>query len=150
MKIGEKLLSLRDSKNMKQRELAELAGITEATLSRYENDKREPKGEIVSRLAQILGVTTDFLLNDNLLSEDSHGSFSTHPLRDPLNTKEKLDIEKEAQQMIVNIDKLDTVEFCGTPADDEDKEYLKLAYEKFLTDVRIYNKQKYTPKKYRK
>ena len=67
-----------------------------------------------------------------------------------LTQKEKFDIEKEAQKMIENIDKLETVEFCGTPADEEDKDYLKLAYERFLTDVRIYNKQKYTPKKYKK
>lgn len=62
--IGEKLLILREERNLKQKELAELAGITEATLSRYENGKREPKGEIISRLAKVLNVTTDYLLND--------------------------------------------------------------------------------------
>ena len=51
--------------------------------------------------------------------------------------------------MIENIDSIPTIEFCGTPADDEDKEYLKAAYQKFLSDVRVYNKKKYTPNKYK-
>ena len=72
--IGEKLLILREERNLKQKELAELAGITEATLSRYENGKREPKGEIISRLAKILNVTTDYLLND----EDSNKKIDTY------------------------------------------------------------------------
>ena len=57
---------------------------------------------------------------------------------------------KEAQQMIDNLEVADVVEFCGTPADEEDKEFLKMAYERFLSDVRVYNKMKYTPKKYKK
>jgi len=66
--IGEKLLILREERNLKQKELAELACITEAALSRYE------KGEIISRLAKILNVTTDYLLND----EDSNKKVETH------------------------------------------------------------------------
>lgn len=137
--IGEKILILRENLNMKQKELADLAGITEATLSRYENNKREPRGEIVTRLAKILNVSTDYLLDNEISSEDYNS----------LNSKEIIDIEKEAEMMISKIDTLDNLEFCGQLADDEDKEYLKAAYQKFLMDVRVYNKQKYTPKKYK-
>ena len=137
--IGEKILTLRENLNMKQKELADLAGITEATLSRYENNKREPRGEIVTRLAKILNVSTDYLLDNEISSEDYNS----------LNSKEIIDIEKEAEIMISKIDSLDNLEFCGQLADDEDKEYLKAAYQKFLMDVRVYNKQKYTPKKYK-
>ena len=137
--IGEKILILRENLNMKQKELADLAGITEATLSRYENNKREPRGEIVTRLAKILNVSTDYLL-DNEISSDDYNN---------LNSKEIIDIEKEAEMMISKIDTLENLEFCGQLADDEDKEYLKAAYQKFLMDVRVYNKQKYTPKKYK-
>ena len=137
--IGEKILTLRENLNMKQKELADLAGITEATLSRYENNKREPRGEIVTRLAKILNVSTDYLLDNEISLEDYNS----------LNSKEIIDIEKEAEIMISKIDSLDNLEFCGQLADDEDKEYLKAAYQKFLMDVRVYNKQKYTPKKYK-
>lgn len=137
--IGEKILILRENLNMKQKELADLVGITEATLSRYENNKREPRGEIVTRLAKILNVSTDYLL-DNEISSEYYNN---------LNSKEIIDIEKEAEIMISKIDTLENLEFCGQLADDEDKEYLKAAYQKFLMDVRVYNKQKYTPKKYK-
>lgn len=60
--IGKRILRLRLEKDMKQKELADKAEITEATLSRYENDLRAPKGEIVSKLASALGVSTDYLL----------------------------------------------------------------------------------------
>lgn len=145
MKIGEKILMLREEKDMKQKELAELVGITEATLSRYENGKREPKSEIVSRIAKVLNVSTDYLLGRTSEQKPPEEEFKPQ-----LTKKDKLVIEKEAQQMIDNLEKASVVEFCGTPADEEDKEFLKMAYERFLTDVRIYNKTKYTPKKYKK
>ena len=67
---------------------------------------------------------------------------------DALFEEGKFDIEKEAKKIIENINKLDIVKFCGTLADEEDKEYLKLVSERFLSDIRVYNKQKYTtPKK---
>lgn len=135
--IGEKILILREKLNMKQKELANLAGITEATLSRYENNKREPRGEIVTRLAKVLNVSTDYLLDNEISSQDYNS----------LSKNEIIDIEKEAEKMIDKIDTAKNLEFCGQIADEEDKEYLKIAYQKFLMDVRVYNKQKYTPKK---
>ena len=102
--------------------------------------------ETLIKLADFFNVSVDYLLKNEDIEENKMYTNKNENLTE----KEKLDIEKEAQKMIDNIDRLDTVEFCGTPADEEDKEYLKLAYEKFLTDVRIYNKQKYTPKKYKK
>lgn len=135
--IGEKILILREQLNMKQKELANLAGITEATLSRYENNKREPRGEIVTRLAKVLNVSTDYLLDNEISSQDYNS----------LSKNEIIDIEKEAEKMIDKIDTAKNLEFCGQIADEEDKEYLKIAYQKFLMDVRVYNKQKYTPKK---
>ncbi|WP_346877520.1 helix-turn-helix transcriptional regulator [Clostridium sp. UBA5712] len=65
MTIGDKILYLRQKLDMKQKELADKVGITEATLSRYENGKRNPRGDIAAKLAKALGVTTDYLLNEN-------------------------------------------------------------------------------------
>lgn len=133
---GQKILMLREEKNYKQSDLAQIVGITEASLSRYENDKRMPTGEILKKLAQALDTSIDFLLNN---SSDNNS----------LTEKEILDIEKSAEEMIKAIETSDSLQFCGNVADEEDKEYLKAAYQKFLMDVRVYNKQKYTPKKYK-
>lgn len=62
--VAESLLVLRRARGMTQTELADAAGITQAALSRYENDMREPDKEIVRRLADALGVTAPFLAHD--------------------------------------------------------------------------------------
>lgn len=59
--IGDTLLVLRRSRGMSQEELASAASITQAALSRYENNLREPDAEVRKRLAAILGVTPAFI-----------------------------------------------------------------------------------------
>lgn len=60
--IGERILELRKQFNLSQKELAERTGITEASLSRYENNLREPKAEIITRISEVLECSTDYLL----------------------------------------------------------------------------------------
>ena len=136
--IGEKIQILREELNLNQRELADLVGITEATLSRYENNKREPKGLILAKLAKTLNVSTDYLLDETLTKKIPYGNHNE------LSQNEIIDIEKEAEKMISSIEEMDNLMLCGNTVDDEDKEYLKQAYQKFLMDVRVYNKLKYT------
>lgn len=141
--IGEKIQILREELNLNQRELADLVGITEATLSRYENNKREPKGLILAKLAKTLNVSTDYLLDETLTKKIPYGNHNE------LSQNEIIDIEIEAEKMISSIEEMDNLMLCGNTVDDEDKEYLKQAYQKFLMDVRVYNKLKYTSNKYK-
>ena len=60
--IGERIVFLREKYNITQKTLAKDVNITEASLSRYENNLREPKAEIVANLAVRLNTTADFLL----------------------------------------------------------------------------------------
>ena len=143
--LGDKIKKLRESMKITQQELANQLDISQSTIGMIEGNKRPAGRKTLVKLADFFNLSIDYLLGENTEESKIYTNKNEN-----LTEKEKLDIEKEAQKMIDNIDRLDTVEFCGTPADEEDKEYLKLAYEKFLTDVRIYNKQKYTPKKYKK
>lgn len=59
--IGEILETARRASGMTQAELARRAGVTQAALSRYENDQREPEPDVLTRLAKALGVTESFL-----------------------------------------------------------------------------------------
>lgn len=45
-----------------QKQIAQLCGITEASLSRYMNGERMPQPEILANLATALHTTTDYLL----------------------------------------------------------------------------------------
>lgn len=60
--FGEKLLSLRKAKKVSQAEVAEYIGLTVAAYQNYENGRREAGYEIISKLADFYGVTTDYLL----------------------------------------------------------------------------------------
>lgn len=141
--FSKRLKTLRKDKRLTQKQLGELLFIDDTSISKYENEKAMPENELLQRIADFFGVSVDYLLG-----RDENPNTTSSP--ETLSKKEKLDIEKEALQMIENIDKAKVVEFCGNPADDEDKEFLRLAYEKFLSDVRVYNKMKYTPKKFKK
>ena len=60
--IGERIVFLREERDMSQKHLAYTIGIAPTTLSRYENNLYEPKAEILNRLAKALDTTSDFLI----------------------------------------------------------------------------------------
>lgn len=59
--LGAVLETARRACGLTQEELAEAAQVTQAALSRYENDLRAPEPEVLARLATALGVTEAFL-----------------------------------------------------------------------------------------
>lgn len=64
MDFGEKLILLRKKHRLTQKQLAERIGVTSSTISKYENDNHRPPIFILAKLADELGTTTDFLLDD--------------------------------------------------------------------------------------
>ncbi len=66
MTFGEKLRTLRLQKKLTQQELAKQAGLGMNTISNYEKGKTYPQDRgVYSRLAAILGVSADYLHNEN-------------------------------------------------------------------------------------
>ncbi len=61
MTLGDKIKMLREEKGLSQDELAIAAGTTKATVSRYENGLRQPKLDILSRIAQVLDANVELL-----------------------------------------------------------------------------------------
>ncbi|MEB3072068.1 helix-turn-helix domain-containing protein [[Mycobacterium] vasticus] len=59
--IGDVILTARRAAGLTQEELAERLGITQAALSRYENNLREPDDAAVERMSEILDLSPDFL-----------------------------------------------------------------------------------------
>ena len=68
------LKMLLDDKNLSQRDFAKQVGVQEATISRYLNGERNPTSELLSKMADVLNVSVDYLLgkpDDNIgLSND--------------------------------------------------------------------------------
>ncbi|MDO4274218.1 MAG: helix-turn-helix transcriptional regulator [Eubacteriales bacterium] len=60
--IGDKLSAKRKARNLTQKSLALQVGVSENTISSYENGTRYPSYDILISLARILHVSTDYLL----------------------------------------------------------------------------------------
>lgn len=60
--LGMRISALRRQKNWSQRELAERMGVRPSTIGMYEQGRREPDCAGLVRLAELFGVTTDYLL----------------------------------------------------------------------------------------
>lgn len=78
--IGYRISKARRFMNINQKELAKRANITEGSLSRYENDIREPKAAALMQLAEALNVSTDYLLglSDEMSVQSSNLSDKTN------------------------------------------------------------------------
>ncbi|MFW5891549.1 MAG: helix-turn-helix domain-containing protein, partial [bacterium] len=58
----ERMKQLRKEKGISLEKLSDKIGTTKSTLSRYENNKREPKIHIAQKIADEFNVSVDFLL----------------------------------------------------------------------------------------
>ena len=61
----QRLREARKSKNMTMKQLGMRVGLSESTISLYENGKHEPDHATLIKLAHILGVSIDYLLGQN-------------------------------------------------------------------------------------
>jgi len=64
--VGERIRKLRREKDWSQRRLAQKAGIHEKMVCRYEKGVNIPSIESLQKIADALGVTTDFLMAETL------------------------------------------------------------------------------------
>jgi transcriptional regulator with XRE-family HTH domain len=63
MTLGERVLIWRRRRNLTQQALAEAVGIAKNTIARLEQGGiTDLRGQVIARLAQVLGVSTDYLL----------------------------------------------------------------------------------------
>lgn len=77
--LQDNLKKLREEHGLTKRELCEKTGISERAYLTYEFGEREPKISVVQKLADFYGVTTDYLLGRETMSEkDDLSSFVKH------------------------------------------------------------------------
>ena len=66
MTIGQKIAKLRIASDISQEQLSETLGISRQSVSKWELDQAIPQIDKVVRLAELFGVTTDELLQDEV------------------------------------------------------------------------------------
>ena len=85
---------------MSQTELAKSAGVSQTTVTAWENNKAEPSSSAIAQLADIFNVTTDYLLG-----------------RPDKQETKKDDVELSDDDVIMT--------WRGKPLSDEDKELIR-------------------------
>ncbi|MFV9511834.1 helix-turn-helix domain-containing protein [Tepidibacillus sp. LV47] len=151
--FGKKLKWLRTSKKLTQEGLARALNLQYGTnfnkgmISKWENDKEEPRMDSIRYIAdffnisldEILGLKSDPIPKDNLPA---------------LTEKDERDIQKELENLIKGLKTgngfaafggMDIVEL-----DEEDRELLIASLENSLRLAKRIAKEKFTPKKHRK
>jgi transcriptional regulator with XRE-family HTH domain len=61
--FAKRLRQLRQQRGFLQAELAEKVGLHQNQIGRYERGSSRPSGEALKRLADVLGVSTDYLID---------------------------------------------------------------------------------------
>jgi len=93
--INLKLAALLKEKNISQKKLAELTGMTESAISHYVKGDRVPRGVNLLKIAQVLGVTADYLFENG--DTEKNNDFKTVKAliarsANTLSTEEKMEI----------------------------------------------------------
>ncbi|EEA84930.1 helix-turn-helix domain-containing protein [Peptacetobacter hiranonis] len=138
--LGSRLKALRQEKGLTQKEVAKLIGTTDVSIGRYEMDARVPKADILNSLAKLYDVEIDYLLTGKEETEQ------------PLNDRDKKDIEKDLKKIMDDFRDGESgpVYFDGIELDEDDMDKLEIAMRTALEIAKVKNKEKYTPKKYKK
>lgn len=95
--IGERLRELRTMRDMSQREVAEILGISRPAYVKYETNSGGLSRQSLEKLSGLFGVTTDYILcktNDPRDAGQINGAFSGAP-EDALYLQYGLDIKED-------------------------------------------------------
>lgn len=78
MEFGERLKAIRQKKNIKQAELANISGVSLRTLSRYETGEVSPSIKAIQKLAGALEISTEELTSDNFAKTQNANDLDVH------------------------------------------------------------------------
>ncbi|ARW39024.1 helix-turn-helix domain-containing protein [Bacillus amyloliquefaciens] len=119
--IGSRIKTCRKTANISQEALAEKLDMKRTNIANYEAGRVVPPGNILLELANIFGVTTDYLLGRSN-DPNSKASPLDNDLRQIQRAKKKLKTQAERDRMdrMVEMIKLSFVDAFEEDDDDED------------------------------
>lgn len=111
MKFSERLRELRKSKGYTQEYLAKTIGITPGAIGLYEQDRREPDNNTIITLAEVFGVSVDYLLglDETPTSISHHGGQDNNITFDDFTFamyEETKDLTDEQKEALLNVAKM--------------------------------------------
>lgn len=123
--LGSKIRNLREKKNMTQTELSQILGMkTYTTVSKWESNENFPKGKDLKELAELFGVSADYLLG---LSEKNVSSIETIYSKLESDRKEKVysfaKEQLEEQNKIIELPRVTDTGTLAAHSADPDKTF---------------------------
>lgn len=102
MQIAKKIRELRKEKGWSQAEFGQRIGVTQRHVSSWENGANVPSAETLVRLSEVLRVSIDYLLLDNVPREGIHkiDDFSLYELF--RQAEDSSDEEKKAIEQLIS------------------------------------------------
>jgi len=92
--FGARLLAARKAKYLSQQDLAKLAKVHFTNLGKYEREESVPSADVLNRIAKVLDVTTDFLLNGTM-NDKAKSAITDDDLLNQFKKVEQLPKEKK-------------------------------------------------------
>ena len=140
--IGQRIKSLRLKYNMTGNELGARLNVTRNAVSQWETDKRIPTSQMLSELAKLFNVSTDYLINGT----------ASPAFKPTLSERDERDIQKRLELLMNDLDSETGLAFYNGDGemDDETRELLRASLESALRITKLKAKEKFTPNKYRK
>lgn len=120
--------------------VAKETGVTQSTLSDWKRGRSTPKSENMKKLADYFGVSIDYLMTGKDENSDKE------PQLKPKDERDIKNILANTEQLL----KQDGLMFDGNPASPEAIESILSAMQIGMEMAKKKNKEKYTPKKYKK
>ena len=77
MMWNEKVLKLMKERTINQKQLAQLSGINESSISRYLHSGQKPRMDVIVNIAKALNVETEYLLDEGEKTESAFKTIST-------------------------------------------------------------------------
>lgn len=138
------LADRRKELGLTMKQVAEAVGVSEATVSRWESGQiANMRRDRIGTYAKVLQVRPTFIMTGEPESPETQKTPA-------LNKKDERDIAKTLGQLKETLENEEGLMFDGNPMTDEAKESILAAMEVGLQMAKLKNKEKYTPKKYRK
>ena len=78
MQFGDRLKELREEKELKQAELANLFNISPSTIGMYEQNRRTPDFALLNSIADYFGVSIDYLLGRTNIRNYEENTIAAH------------------------------------------------------------------------
>ena len=134
---------LRDEKNLKDSDVAKATGITKSTFSDWKSGRSKPKNDKLQKIADYFGVTIGYLTT---------GKDDTEKKEVTLTPRDERDIAKDLDNIMEKLSagEAGPASYNGEELDPEAAELFRDELEIALRRLKIINKEKYTPKKYKK